>query len=472
MTQRMSPVGSIMWGLGQDPSMRMIVGNVMILDRPPSREALIERLAIAGAVAPRLRQRPDAPPGMRTRPSWIDDEFDAGVHVRTMAVASPGDQRQVLDLVALLEASPFDPNLSPWDVTVIEGLEGLEGGRTALYLRAHHALTDGLAGANIVRLLLDDAVGAAAASEPVTAAAPADAVTSADTDSANDTVEMSARRRPGTVNLTIDLAGAIHPIANGVAAAMRIDPLDTVVRGVQRSLDVANSVSRQVVVAGGPLSPLPTSRSMNSRFEAITVPGARTTALALGGSRNDLLVAGAAIGLGLYHQHLGLPCPELRLASPSRWRSHALGGGSVVPTRVEVPAESGHPGPVFGVVAERLSRGRREPALHATQLLASAARRLPPRLFMSLMRGQAQSVDFVATSLPGPRSARQICGAVVEKSFPFGPRLGSLMNITGFGVEDRLDIGICLDPTAIAEPDLLVQLIQTAFEGFVSTHGS
>ena len=162
------------------------------------------------------------------------------------------------------------------------------------------------------------------------------------------------------MSVTIDLAGAVHPIAsgvaNGVAAAMRIDPVDAVVRGVQRSLDVANSVSRQVVVTGGRLSPLSPSQSMSSRFETFSVPGARATALALGGSRNDLLVAGAAIGLGLYHERLGITCPEFRLASPARWRNGAGGGGSVVPTRVEIPVANGHPGPLFGVVAERLAQ--------------------------------------------------------------------------------------------------------------------
>ena len=71
---------------------------------------------------------------------------------------SPGDQRQVLDLVALLEPSPFDPSMSPWDVTIIEGLEG---GRAALYLRAHHSLTDGSHGVSIVRLFLDERTPAA-----------------------------------------------------------------------------------------------------------------------------------------------------------------------------------------------------------------------------------------------------------------------------------------------------------------------
>ena len=74
-----------------------------------------------------------------------------------MAVASPGDQRQVLDLVALLEPSPFDPSMSPWDVTVIEGLAG---GRAALYLRAHHSLMDGSHGVSLVRSMLDESVAA------------------------------------------------------------------------------------------------------------------------------------------------------------------------------------------------------------------------------------------------------------------------------------------------------------------------
>ena len=96
-----------------------------------------------------------------------------------------------------------------------------------------------------------------------------------------DVSSAPSRRKPGTVSVTIDLAGAVHPIANGVAsgvaAALRIDPVNAVLRGVQRSLDVANSVSRQVVVTGGRMSPLSPSRSMNSRFETFSVPGARST---------------------------------------------------------------------------------------------------------------------------------------------------------------------------------------------------
>ena len=70
-------------------------------------------------------------------------------HLRSLSVAAPGSMRQLLDLAALLESIPFDPDCSPWDVTLIEGLED---GRAALYLRAHHVLTDGVGGIRLLGL--------------------------------------------------------------------------------------------------------------------------------------------------------------------------------------------------------------------------------------------------------------------------------------------------------------------------------
>ena len=232
---RLSPVGSIMWGVGRDAGLRMVVGGLLVLDRAPCRSALAERLGVVAGRAPRLRQRPGGLSGVGSRAEWVDDRgFDANNHIRVMAVVSPGGQREILDLVAFLEPTPFDASLPPWDLTVIEGLPG---GRGAIYLRAHHSLTDGLHGVSLVRLLLDESRAPVVVGEP-------------------PPVVLESRRRPGTVSATIDFAAVVHPIANGVAAARRIDPVEAVVRGVQRGLDVANSVSRQVVVTGGRLSPL------------------------------------------------------------------------------------------------------------------------------------------------------------------------------------------------------------------------
>ena len=149
VTQRLSPIEAIMWRTGHDATLRMAVGTLMVLDRVPTRQAVIARLEAAAEQAPRLRWRLDDPTGTHVRPGWVENpEFSAARHLRTMALGSPGDRSQLLELIALLEPSPFDPDRGPWDVTLIEGLEG---GRAALYLRAHHVLTDGLGGLSLHR---------------------------------------------------------------------------------------------------------------------------------------------------------------------------------------------------------------------------------------------------------------------------------------------------------------------------------
>lgn len=460
MTDQLSPLEAIMWRVGQDATLRMTVGALIVLDRAPTIEALTERFAVAARHAPRLQRRPDDPTAIRARPAWVDDPDPApGHHIRSLSVAAPGEMRQVLDLVGLLEAIPFDPERSPWDLTLIEGLEH---GRAALYLRAHHVLTDGLGGIRLLGLLLDEPDWPAAATTPPQGTRPVASVsTVAPVASA---ISANGARRPGTFTVTIDVPNAIRRLLDAVNVARDVDPVDGAVRGVQGALGVANSVSRQLMVTGGPLAPRPEARSMLSRFEVISVDGARPAALALGGSRNDLLVAAAAAGLGRYHERMGQPCPDLRLATPTgQRRSHEAGGNWFAPTRLEVPTASGRPGPQFGVVVERLAQSRREPALRVASSLATTIGRLPNRLLLPALHAQADSVDFAATAIPGLRATRHICGARIEASYPLGPRLGCPMNITALGNDDRLDVGIALDPAAITEPDVLVECLVEAF---------
>ena len=399
-----------MWRVGQDATLRMTLGALLIVDRPPTQDALVERLAFAAARAPRLRQRPDDPTAVRARPAWVDDDDPAvEPHLRCLSVAAPGSTRQVLDLVGLLEAIPFDPQRSPWDVTLIEGLEG---GRAALYLRSHHALTDGVAGLRLVGLLLDEP------SWPrVEEKAPPEA---RGTRAAVSTTD--GERPRGTITITIDVGKSVRRFLDRVNAAREVAPVESAVRGVQRGLDLANSVSRQLMVTGGPLAARPASRSLLSHFEVISVDGARAAALALGGSRNDLLVAAAAAGLGRYHEKLGTPTAELRLATPTgQGHGDEIGGNWFAPARLEVPTAVGRPGPQFGIVAERLAQARREPALRVASTVAATLGRLPLQVLVPALQAQAESVDFAATAIPGLRGERHICGSLIEAGYPARP---------------------------------------------------
>ena len=157
MSDRLNPIELFMWRVSQDPTLRMTVGTLMILEEPPAAGALGERLESAVAREPQLRRMPNDATRLGRRPAWIEDPaFEVGNHLRTVTLPSPGSDRQLLDYVALIESIPFDPDRSPWDVTLIDGMDGQRG---ALYLRSHHVLTDGIGAIWLIDLLLDDADG-------------------------------------------------------------------------------------------------------------------------------------------------------------------------------------------------------------------------------------------------------------------------------------------------------------------------
>lgn len=63
--------------------------------------------------------------------------------MRRSALASPGDERELGIPVSRLHSHALDLRRPPWEVHFIEGLEG---GRFAIYIKMHHSLIDGYTG--------------------------------------------------------------------------------------------------------------------------------------------------------------------------------------------------------------------------------------------------------------------------------------------------------------------------------------
>src|SRR3954447_19049507 len=88
-------------------------------------------------------------------PYWIDDaDFDLDFHVRELALPAPGDDSQLSEQVARIFSRPLDRARPLWELYLIHGLES---GHTGVLTKIHHALIDGLSGAEIMGLLLDTA---------------------------------------------------------------------------------------------------------------------------------------------------------------------------------------------------------------------------------------------------------------------------------------------------------------------------
>ena len=129
MGPRMSDAEGLMWRLEKDPYLSSTAANLTVLDSPPDMERLAQRMLRATRIVPRLRQRVQPALGLQP-PAWVDDaDFDLTYHLRRLALAPPGDERDLFDLATLLTADPFDRTRPLWQMVIIEGLSG---GRAAL----------------------------------------------------------------------------------------------------------------------------------------------------------------------------------------------------------------------------------------------------------------------------------------------------------------------------------------------------
>ena len=85
---------------------------------------------------------------------WVDDgPVDLSYHVRELALPAPGDRRQLAEQVARIVSRPLDRTRPLWELYVIEGLQD---GAVALLTKMHHATVDGISGAEVMSMLLDE----------------------------------------------------------------------------------------------------------------------------------------------------------------------------------------------------------------------------------------------------------------------------------------------------------------------------
>lgn len=105
------------------------------------------------------------------RPHWIDTrDFDLDDHIRRISLPDPATWEALCAVVARIFEAPLDLARPPFEVTVIEDLDGIEGlppGAFALMTKVHHAALDGVSAVEIMRTFCD-------ASEEVGLSAPDD----------------------------------------------------------------------------------------------------------------------------------------------------------------------------------------------------------------------------------------------------------------------------------------------------------
>lgn len=431
----MSPTEALMWAAERDPLLRSAFLNVTFLERGPDCDRLRARLERAAVAIPRLRQRVvDSATGA---PVFApDNDFDLDFHFRRLALPAPGDDRQLLDLAALLASEAFDPARPLWQFTVVEGLAD---GRAALLAKMHHTITDGVGGVRLSAMFIDLAPDAPDP-QPLPLALD-DAL-----DEGSGLLRMAGGVAGGVARQVVGAGRALVGAARTVTA-----PGDAV--------ETARSMARQMLVTEAAHSPLWRGRrSLRRHFEVLSVDldAVKAAAKALGGTVNDLYVAGVAGGAGAYHRAKGVEPVELRMSMPVSTRDdRSAGGNAFAPARVLVPADVEDPRERFAVVSRRLTVAKAERAFALADNVAGMLTSLPTPLIVRLARRQVETVDFAASNVRGAPFDLWIAGARVVSNHPMGPTAGTAFNATLLSYKGSMDIGVNCDAAAVDDPALL-----------------
>lgn len=399
-----------------------------------------------------LAARVDAVPEFRLKladnqlnldhPVWVDDErFDLSRHLHRVALPSPGGPHELAEICGHIAGLALDRDRPLWEMWVVEGLRDSEA--LCVVLKAHHAVVDGVGGANLLAQLCSGQPDA-----PAPAPAPR--------------------------------AGVAHPLqiaASGLlGAALRPWRLAKVVPATVATL--AETVIR--ARAGGPTMAAPFvapptafngsfTRRRNVALTSVDLEDVKAVKQRFGVTVNDVVTALCAGALRQFFcDRDALPDSPLVASVPIsvHGKSDRPGRNQTtwmlcrLETHIDDAAER------LRAIAQRNAAAKDHAASMGSTLLQDwtqvagqtmfgAAMKLLPRIPLP----ERPPHNLVLSNVAGPQEQLYFLGCRVDAMYPLGPIIaGAGLNVTVMSLNGRLGIGI------ISCPDLVPELWELADE--------
>jgi diacylglycerol O-acyltransferase len=407
MAEPLSPADRSSLAAEQGP-VHMSVGGLLVFGSGPGLgyDAVVERVRSRLHLLPRYRRRLQSPAPGLANPVWADDpDFDLGRHVRVVTLPPPGDEGRLGELVGHELSRRLDRSRPLWELTIVDGLAG---GRTALLVKMHHALVDGIAAVDIGTVLLDPTP------EPLELPVPEEPWTP---DAYDRTRHLARLWRP-TAEQATRLA------KEGVQRALAPDPR-RVAAELWRATETFTELARTRPQA--PMTPLnegigPNRRYATSRFGLAEL---KTVVKARGATVNDGVLAIVAGMLRRYLQAAGseLRAPPVALVPVSVRAPGDEGGNRISTVLVELPVDEADAAARLAAIRERTAELKDSAAVRAGALLVGAGGWAPPLVSSTVARamGGVRAFNLVVSNVPGPQQPFYLNGERLLEVYPAVP---------------------------------------------------
>ena len=450
----------------EDENHHMHVGGVLIYELGPLRTAEggldVDRVRTAIEArldrVPRFRQRISWVPG-EGHPIWIDDDhFNLAYHVRHSALPRPGDDGALKRLVGRIMSQQLDRGKPLWEMWFVEGLEG---DRFALISKTHHCMIDGIAGAELISVLMD-----LAPDSPTAPAKP-----------------WKPMPAPSRGRLSMDALWHRVTQPFDALAAMRQafqTPDETVV-----SLRAA---AEGVVEAFAPAfrsaseTPFNVPIGPHRRFEFIghRVSDFKSVKDALGGTLNDVVLATVAGALRTFFFHRGLKVQDLEIRAVVPVSVRAKGKASALGNQItqmvaDLPVALSDPIERLKAVREVMSGLKESKQALGGRVLTAVSEWTVPNVLVQSIRLAANSrpYNLIVTNVPGPQIPLYLQGCRMLASYPVAPLMpGQALNIALFSYDGGLFWGLNGDWDALPDLDEVTDGIRESFAELQAAAGA
>jgi WS/DGAT/MGAT family acyltransferase len=436
----------------------MHVAAVLVFaGEPPTPRELMS--AVEGRLdrVPRYRQRLAHVPLGQGRPVWVDDpHFCLGYHIRHAALPRPGSDAELKRLAGRVFAAALDRTKPLWEMYLVEGLAPTAQGtpRFALISKTHHALVDGVSGADLSAVMFD-LTPDAPPQPPASTWAPKPAPTSAQllADSLSDLASTPAKAVRGLRDVVRSPSDALGSVRQSIGS------IGTFVRGG---------------AVPAPSSPLNVETGPHRRYTWVDadLPAFKRIKDVLGGTVNDAVVATVALGLGRWlrdegHDTEGLVMRALIPVSVRAEAEFGALGNRVAAMFAPLPVGVEDPKACFEAVHDAMSGLKRSGQAVGAKTLTELAQFAPPTIMSQAARLQARQRFFnlVVTNVPGPQFPLYLLGRRLVGLYPVVPLARrQALGIAIFSYDGRLGFGLLADYDALPGVEELARHIEDAIE--------
>ena len=428
----------------EDSVSHMHIGTVGIFEGPsPAYDELRSMVLGKLALIPRYRQVVRFVPFRVGRTVWVDDpHFELDYHLRRTGLPQPGGDRELRLLVGRVMSQQLDRAKPLWEMWIVEGLDE---GRWALISKFHHCMVDGVAGTDLLALLLDRQRDP----EPPT----------------QDT--WTPEQAPDGIEL-FTKAIALNVLAPLAATRALTDPGEIVkvgqdaARGLWRMRDVIRPTPASSL--NGPIGP-------NRRWDwaRARLSDVKVVRTALGGTVNDVVLACITGGFRQLLLSRGEPVDRVvRTLVPVSVRTPAEHGSynnRVSAIFAELPVSIEDPASRLQSICAQMAELKDSHEDVAGELLTSLTGLAPP-LLLSLAERLAtrmpqHNVNTVTTNVCGPQYPLYAGGRRMIETFPYVPLGGHVrVGVAIFSYDGACAFGVTGDYDSAADIDVLCRGIE------------